>query len=329
MSRRIRSMFLPMVAVALASADPMPYDSIGNPLNKLPATDKTIQGRGDTLNMTLDRVRVNQAGYRQRDVAEGYAKFYCVGCTGSSFSVVNASGLSVGSGSLVSKGGSVSGQITAYTSNSAEHAHNGEGDWKKGYPMTGATVSGALTQGILPKTLPVGKYVIRVGADSSAPFVVSDNVYGMARDAALKFFGVARSGDYESWFHPASHMWDGWLYDSAAKNADGSYKYKGALKGRLVRLRQPSQGGAHQQLSAGRAGNARCHHAREGRRPLRLEPELHREHRPHSRRPARGLGGGAVRHEFLEARQGRGLRHDPVGGRSGTRFQLVGTPREP
>jgi hypothetical protein len=44
-------------------------------------------------------------------------------------------------------------------------------------------------------------------------------------------FGVARSGDYESWFHGPSHMWDGWLYDSAAKNTDGSYKYKGALKG--------------------------------------------------------------------------------------------------
>lgn len=225
---------LQALALAFAigfAADPMPYDSIGNPLNKLPATDKTIQARGDTLNMTLDRLRVNQAGYRQSDVAAGYAKFYCVGCTGSTFNVVNGGGVAVATGLLTPKGGTVSGQITAYASNSAEHAHNGEGDWKKGYPMTGKATSGALTQGVLPATLPAGKYVIRVGTDSSAPFVVSDNVYGMARDAALKFFGVARSGDYESWFHGPSHMWDGWLYDSAAKNADGSYTYKGALKG--------------------------------------------------------------------------------------------------
>lgn len=225
---------VPVLILGLAgfvSADPMPYDSIGNPLNRLPSTDRTIQRKGDSLNLAPNRVRVNQAGYRQRDVAAGYAKFYCVGCTGTSFSVRTAAGALAGTGTLTPKAGAVSGQVIAYASNSAEHAHNGEGDWKQGYPMMGRTVSGALAQGILPATLPTGIYTIRVGADSSVPFVVSENVYGMARDAALKFFGVARSGDYESWFHGPSHMWDGWLYDSAARNPDGTYKYKGALKG--------------------------------------------------------------------------------------------------
>ena len=231
MSRRIRIFSLPMLVVALAGADPMPYDSIGNPLNKLPTSDKTVQLKGDSLNLVPNRVRVNQAGYRHMDVVAGYAKFYCVGCAGSTFSVVNGNGVAVATGSLAPKGATVSGQVVAYASNSAEHAHNGEGDWKKGYPLTGKVVSGALYQGILPATVPPGRYVVRVGSDSSVPFVVSDNVYGMARDAAIKFFGVARSGDYESWFHPASHTWDGWLYDSTAKNPDGTYKYKGALKG--------------------------------------------------------------------------------------------------
>lgn len=219
-----------LAGIAVAFADPMPYDSIGNPLNHLPATDNTIQRKGDSLNIVPNRVRVNQAGYRQRDVAAGYAKFYYVG-SGTTFSVVNSSGTPVGNGTLTSKGTTVSGKVTAYASNSAEHAYNGEGDWKKGYPITGNAVSGALMQGVLPTNLPAGRYTIRVGSDSSVPFVVSDNVYAMARDAALKFFGVARSGDYESWYHAPSHMWDGWLYDSAARNPDGSYKYKGALKG--------------------------------------------------------------------------------------------------
>jgi hypothetical protein len=226
-----RTVLAVLLALGAAFADPMPYDSIGNPLNHVPATDRTVQLKGDSLNIVLNRVRVNQAGYRKMDVAAGYAKFYCVGCVGSTFTVRDASGASAGTGTLTSKGVTVSGKYTAYASNSAEHAYNGDGDWKKGYPLVGNAVSGALTQGILPANLATGRYTIRVGADSSVPFIVSDNVYGMARDAAIKFFGVARSGDYESWFHGPSHMWDGWLYDSAAKNTDGSYKYKGALKG--------------------------------------------------------------------------------------------------
>ena len=220
-----------LLALGAVFADPMPYDSIGNPLNHVPATDRTVQLKGDSLNIVLNRVRVNQAGYRKMDVAAGYAKFYCVGCVGTTFTVRDASGASAGTGTLTSKGVTVSGKYTAYASNSAEHAYNGDGDWKKGYPLVGNAVSGALTQGILPANLATGRYTIRVGADSSVPFIVSDNVYGMARDAAIKFFGVARSGDYESWYHGPSHMWDGWLLDSAAKNTDGSYKYKGALKG--------------------------------------------------------------------------------------------------
>lgn len=226
-----RSILGLVVAAAAVFADPMPYDSIGNPLNRLPASDRTIQAKGDSLNIVPNRVRVNQAGYRQMDVAAGYAKFYCVGCVGTTFTVRGENGALAGSGTLTAKGATVSGKYTAYASNSAEHAYNGEGDWKKGYPLVGNTVSGALTQGILPATLPAGRYTIRVGTDSSVPFIVSNNVYAMATSAALKFFGVARSGDYESWFHSPSHMWDGWLYDSTARNPDGTYKFKGALKG--------------------------------------------------------------------------------------------------
>lgn len=108
-----------MGLVGALYADPMPYDSIGNPLNRLPSTDKTIQRKGDSLNLVPNRVRVNQAGYRQRDVAAGYAKFYCVGCAGTTFSVRAASGAVAGTGTLTPKAGTVSGQVVAYASNSA------------------------------------------------------------------------------------------------------------------------------------------------------------------------------------------------------------------
>lgn len=48
-----------LAAASLFAADPMPYDSIGNFLNKLPASDRTIQRQGDSLNMVPNRVRVN------------------------------------------------------------------------------------------------------------------------------------------------------------------------------------------------------------------------------------------------------------------------------
>lgn len=233
MSRRTKLLTLGLLTLCsqVAHAAPMPYDSIGNPLNNASSLDREVQRKGDLLNLVPNRVRVNQAGYRQRDVVLGLAQFYYVG-TALTYSVVNDARVPVANGTLSPKGAvTVSGQINPTASNSAEHQTGGNGDWKTGYPMTGTTVSGTLMAGILPVTLPAGRYRILVGVDSSVPFIVSDNVYAMARDAALKFFGVARSGDYESWFHPNSHMWDGWLFDTTARNPDGSFTYKGALKG--------------------------------------------------------------------------------------------------
>jgi hypothetical protein len=66
-------------------------------------------------------------------------------------------------------------------------------------------------------SLPTDKRLrIKVGKEYSSTFIVSDRIYSMVRDANLKFFGVQRSGDSESWFHKASHVHDtipgGW-YD--------------------------------------------------------------------------------------------------------------------
>lgn len=230
----VASAVLALAGLASAQAvDPLPYDSIATSYSKR-LNDNNMQKDADLANLVPNRVRVNQAGYRLQDVEQGFANFYYV-ASGNAvpfFSVLNDDGSEAKSGlALFSKGVTVKGQINPYASNSATLKNNGVGDWKKGYPMTGTMVSGNLLEGVLPSDLPAGRYQIKVGTDTSVRFIVSPNVYGMVRDATIKYFGINRSGDASSWFHDASHTWDGWLFDSTAKNPDGSYKYKGALAG--------------------------------------------------------------------------------------------------
>ena len=70
--------------------------------------------------------------------------------------------------------------------------------------------SGVIKVGNIPQSVPTEKRLrIKVGEQVSSTFIVSDNVYTMAKDAALKFFGIQRSGNSESWFHGPSHVKDG------------------------------------------------------------------------------------------------------------------------
>jgi hypothetical protein len=211
--------------------DPLPYDSIATSYSKR-TNDFNMQMDADKANLVPNRVRVNQAGYRLLDVKEGRANFYYLAAAApGGFTVVNAAGTTVASGTLTSKGATTDGQINPYASNSATLKNNGDGDWKKGYPMTGTKVSGTIYEGFIPASVPSGRYSIKVGTDTSVRFIVSPNVYGMVRDATIKFFGINRSGDAQSWFHAGSHTWDGWTKDTTAKNPDGTFKYKGALSG--------------------------------------------------------------------------------------------------
>jgi hypothetical protein len=226
--------FAAMFLGSLASAqvnDLLPYDSIATSYSKR-MNDFNMQMDADKANLTPNRVRVNQAGYRLLDVKEGRANFYYLAASApGAFSVVNAAGTTVATGTLTSKGVTTDGVINPYASNSATLKNNGDGDWKKGYPMTGTKVSGDLYEGIIPASVASGRYKIKVGTDTSVNFIVSPNVYGMVRDATIKFFGINRSGEAQSWFHGNSHTWDGWLKDTTAKNPDGTFKYKGALSG--------------------------------------------------------------------------------------------------
>ncbi|MBD3391814.1 MAG: glycoside hydrolase, partial [Chitinivibrionales bacterium] len=182
--------------------DPLPYEPIANPL-----PDTLDQLYRDSATIQIGRVRVNQAGYRPQD--DKY--FYYVGSSASSFDVLDhETGNVVAAGTMATTNRTTSGQITITASNNAQRVTNGD----TRYTMASETVAGTVFEGKLPALSP-GVYRVRVGADESTPFVVDDGTYGMVRDAVVKFFGIQRSGDNDSWFHPASHMLDG-------PNGDGS-----------------------------------------------------------------------------------------------------------
>jgi len=205
-------------------ADPMPFDRIRNPLS-----DTVDQRTRDSVLMKISRVRVNQAGYRTMDVAQGRAYVYGVGAV-SAFKVIDAAtraDVPGGAGTFAPKGGSVAGSIKTKGSNWAGLVNGGD----TRYTMSSPVVSGALSEAALPVTLPAGgPYRVVAGTDTSAAFVVDDNVYGMVRDGILKFFGIARSGFAPSWFHKPSHVKDGSLAGAPGAYSGGWYDCGDHLK---------------------------------------------------------------------------------------------------
>ncbi len=173
---------------------PLPYAPIANPL-----PDTMDQLFRDSLNIKFSKIRVNQAGYLTGD----HKFFYTVGTTATTFQVINESKTSVATGTLTATGKSTSGQLSIRANWNAFKAMNTR------YTMTSPVFAGAVSEGEIPIAIAPGKYRIVVGVDTSSPFVVDDRVYTWVKDALLKFFGVNRDGNTDSWFHPASHMKDG------------------------------------------------------------------------------------------------------------------------
>jgi hypothetical protein len=164
----------------------------------------------DALNLKVSNIRVNQAGYLPDDPEK---QFYYVSdkCESATYSVVDLEGEEVAAGGKFSAFGKIDQTarvVKAYV-NSLD----------KRYTVEKTAPEAKVCAGKLAElaTLPTDKRLrIKVGKEYSSTFIVSDKVYSMVRDANLKFFGVQRSGDSESWFHKASHVHDtipgGW-YD--------------------------------------------------------------------------------------------------------------------
>jgi hypothetical protein len=190
--------FLAAFALRAQAQDTRPYAPIATPL-----PDTLDQLYRDSATIKIGRVRVNQAGYRPMD--EKF--FYYVGSSASSFTVVSAdNGATVATGTLTSKNVTSTGQLKIKASNNAQIVSGGD----TRYTMQSAAVSGTVYEGKINVSAQ-GRYRVKVGNDISAPFWIHEDLYGWVRDAAIKFPGVNRCGDSQSWFHGACHLRDATL----------------------------------------------------------------------------------------------------------------------
>ena len=165
--------------------------------------DTLNQAYLDAINYRMSPIRINQAGYLEKDLER---QFYYVG-SATTFEVVDVNGKSLSpavTGTLKSSGQTTTSDWTIIAGTNA--ATNDQ----KRYQVDIKGQSGTIMIGNIPQGIPTETRLrIKVGNDISSTFIISDNVYSMVKDAALKFYGINRSGNGESWFHPASHTKDG------------------------------------------------------------------------------------------------------------------------
>jgi len=165
--------------------------------------DTLNQAYLDAINYRMSPIRINQAGYLEKDQER---QFYYVG-NASTFEVVDVDGKSLSpavTGTLKSSGQTTTSNWTIIAGTNA--ATNDQ----KRYQVDIKGQSGTIMIGNIPQGVPTETRLrIKVGNDISSTFIISDKVYSMVKDAALKFYGINRSGNGESWFHPASHTLDG------------------------------------------------------------------------------------------------------------------------
>lgn len=198
-NRFLQKVFFTLIVVmgslcAQLVTDPLPYAAIANPL-----PDTMDQLYRDSVNLQFSPIRINQAGYRPQDKKF----FYYIGSDASSFTVIDQTGATVGSGTLTSTGKTTSGQLKIKASNNAQLVSGGD----TRYQMLSPVYSGSIFEGVIPDLSP-GTYHIVIGNVTSAKFVINEQVYSWVRDALLKFYGVNRCGDSQSWFHAGCHLKD-------------------------------------------------------------------------------------------------------------------------
>lgn len=181
----------------------------------------------DAINSKISPIRVNQAGYLKNDTER---QFYYVGSKATEFEVVDVDGKSLS---------------TKVTGTFTESETVTQSDWtiiagtdnatndKQRYKVEITGPSGKIFVGKIPQSVPTDKRLrIKVGDDISSTFIISDDVYTMAKDASLKFLGIQRSGNSESWFHGPSHVKDGaGKLVIGDEPVDGYTSKEGALEG--------------------------------------------------------------------------------------------------
>lgn len=207
------------------------------PKNRTPAAyapnefipDTLNQAYLDAINVRMSPIRVNQAGYMKDDPER---QFYYIG-TATEFEVVDINGNSLtpkAVGTFTPSGKQTSSSWTIIAGTNA--ATNDQ----KRYQVDITGQSGMIQIGRMgDMSLPEDTRLrIKVGNEISSTFIISERVYSMVRNAALKFYGINRSGDGESWFHPASHTKDGaGAVVTGAEDVRDASQYNAALEGTL------------------------------------------------------------------------------------------------
>ena len=169
--------------------------------------DTLNQAFRDAQNLRIGRIRVNQAGYLPDDPE---MQFYYVsnGSCSETFSIVDLEGNEVATGGTFTSSGlktSAHWEIKAGTD--AATANQGRYETTADAP-SGTVCIGNIVQLAGSLSLET-RYRIKVLKQLSSTFIISPRVYSMVRDALLKFYGINRSGNSESWFHKPSHTKDG------------------------------------------------------------------------------------------------------------------------
>lgn len=166
--------------------------------------DTLDQAYFDAINTIISPIRVNQAGYLESD---NERQFYFVGSSATDFEVVDAYGKSLSKKVTGTFTKSEAETESGWTIIAGTNANTAD---QRRYKVEFTGPSGKIFIGKIPQTVPTNKRLrIKVGDEISSTFIVSDNVYSMVKDASLKFFGIQRSGNSESWFHGPSHTKDG------------------------------------------------------------------------------------------------------------------------
>lgn len=195
--------------------------------------DSLNQAFRDARNLRIGRIRVNQAGYLPDDPEK---QFYYVsaGTCNETYSVLDVNGnVLAANGTFSSTGKAAQSHWDIIGGTDAAVAQDKQWRYKTSAEGPKGTICiGNLAQ--LPD-LPMNQRMrISVGKQLSSTFIISERVYSMVRDAVLKFYGINRSGNSESWFHKPSHTKDGAGKFVAGKEAAavaGFTSKEGALQG--------------------------------------------------------------------------------------------------
>jgi hypothetical protein len=155
----------------------------------------------DSLNaFHRNSVRVNQVGYRPQDSRK---QAYVANPAVTVFQVVNAdNGLEVFSGTLENIGEQPEGSVYIRgVFNSISDVYI--------FGDTNSTTTETLYRADFSQLSAEGRYKVVVGSDTSFVFRIDDKLYNHVFETALKFFGVQRCGDTDSWIHEPCHLQDG------------------------------------------------------------------------------------------------------------------------